>query len=119
VRDASWDKLLQYLLVPDGRIIASHIAENGSYVVTYSDDYFVTHQVIRWFAFGYYQTPVYLFLLVKADAQSEGYDLEIAPSFSDTYHPTEIILPLDDKSSKEIFLTQLEHTFTVLDTSDG
>jgi hypothetical protein len=25
VREASWDKLLQYLLVPDGRIVVSYL----------------------------------------------------------------------------------------------
>lgn len=99
VREASWDKLLQYQMVPDNRIVVSYLAENGSYAVGYSDDYFKSTNIIRWHAFGYYQTPVYLFLLVRADPDSEGYDLEIAPSFSDTYRPREIVLPLDDSTS--------------------
>lgn len=97
-------------MVPDNRIVTSYQAENGSYAVGYSDDYFKTLKVIRWDAFGYYQTPVYLFLLVSADSDSDGYDLEIAPSFSDNYTPQKIVLPLDDNT---------KHTFTVLDTSEG
>jgi hypothetical protein len=30
VREASWDKLLQYVMVPDNRIVVSYLADNGT-----------------------------------------------------------------------------------------
>jgi hypothetical protein len=75
VKDAAWDKLLHYELVPDTRIVAAHLL-NGKQVVSYSDDLYVHHRVVSAEAFGFHQTYRYLFLLVRPDEYSQGYDLE-------------------------------------------
>lgn len=67
VRDASWDKLVHYEMVPDTRIIATHIDELGELLVSFSDDFFKTRRLLDKDAFGFYQTPSYLFILVRPD----------------------------------------------------
>ncbi|KAM3138353.1 hypothetical protein pb186bvf_009629 [Paramecium bursaria] len=110
VRDAAWDKLVHYEMVPDSRIIVTHIDDEGELRVSYSDDFFKTTRPIEKDAFGFYQTQTYLFILVRPDPYSVGYDLKMSPHLGDTYFPQEIILPLDDQS---------KHTFTVLDVTDS
>lgn len=46
-------------------------------IVSLSDDYFVNKKVISSEAFGFYQTYSYLFLLVRPDELSKGYDMEV------------------------------------------
>lgn len=90
--------------------MATHIDDQGQLLVSYSDDFFKSVKQIDKDAFGFYQTPNYLFLLVRPDALSSGYDLKMSPPIGDSYYPEEIVLPLDDES---------KHTFTVLDVYDG
>ncbi|CAD8138729.1 unnamed protein product [Paramecium octaurelia] len=110
VRDAAWDKLIHYEMVPDMRIIVSHVDNQGELKVSYSDDFFKTIKQIEKDCFGFYQTPTYLFLLVRPDQYSVGYDLKMSPHLGETYFPQEIVLPIDDQS---------KHTFTVLDVTDS
>jgi hypothetical protein len=64
VREASWDKLVHYEIVPDERIITTHLLENGyilkfiikllgKQVVSYSDDFYATFHIIAEDAFGF------------------------------------------------------------------
>ena len=54
VRDAAWDKLVHYEMVPDSRIIVTHIDDEGELRVSYSDDFFKTTRPIEKDAFGFY-----------------------------------------------------------------
>ena len=94
VREASWDKLLQYQMVPDERIIACHV-KDGKSVVSYSDDLFNTTYVMREHAQGFFQTNFYIFVLSKIDALSDGFQLLISPAYLDKFIPQEIQLPIE------------------------
>lgn len=61
-----------------------------------SDDYFKTMKTIDSDAFGFYQSNKYLFVLVRPDIFSTGYDLKVAEG----YQANEIVLPVDDQRSK-------------------
>ena len=54
VRDASWDKLLESPVIPDNRIVAAHLADNGSTLVSYSDDFYRSKVPVRWNTHGFY-----------------------------------------------------------------
>lgn len=97
VRDAAWDKLIALPEVPDHRIVASHLHENGSVLVSHSDDFYRTLSPLRWNGYGFYQTKEYLFTLIDADEFSKGYDLEVTKSGRSNL--TEIVLPIEDKQS--------------------
>ncbi|CAD8167582.1 unnamed protein product [Paramecium pentaurelia] len=108
VRDAAWDKLLQYQLIPDQRIIVCHMKE-GKSVISYSDDYFTTIQTMQENALGFFQTSHYIFVLTTGEDGETGYELLIAPAYLDKFQPQPVQLPIP--------LNQ--HTFTILDTSEG
>ncbi|CAD8173546.1 unnamed protein product [Paramecium octaurelia] len=107
-RDAIWDKLIELPEVPDSRIVASYLSDQGHVQVSYSDDYFKTTQLLRNNSYGFYQTKEYLFILIDADPFSKGYDLEVIKQGSLT--PVELVLPIEDHQ---------KYTFTVLDTVNG
>jgi hypothetical protein len=109
VREAAWDKLVHYEMVPDTRVIATHLLSNGSQVVTYSDDFYSTSKVISHDAFGFHQSQSHLFLLVRPDQWSQGYDMDIQTAFTDVSNPVEVVLPLEDAT---------KHTFTVLESNE-
>ncbi|CAD8110718.1 unnamed protein product [Paramecium sonneborni] len=107
-RDAIWDKLIELPEIPDSRIVASYLNDQGHLQVSYSDDYFKTFQLLRNNSYGFYQTKEYLFILIDADSFSKGYDLEVIKQ--GTLNPVELVLPIEDHQ---------KYTFTVLDTVNG
>ncbi|CAK90127.1 unnamed protein product (macronuclear) [Paramecium tetraurelia] len=107
-KDAIWDKLIELPEIPDSRIVASYLSDQGHVQVSYSDDYFKTTQLLRNNSYGFYQTKEYLFILIDADPFSKGYDLEVIKQGSLT--PVELVLPIEDHQ---------KYTFTVLDTVNG
>lgn len=74
-------------MVPDARIIVTHIDSEGELLVSFSDDFFKTIRLIDRDAFGFYQTPSYLFILVRPDQYSVGYDLKMSVHLGDSYYP--------------------------------
>lgn len=80
--------------------MASHLHQNGSVLVSYSDDFYNTNIPLRWNSYGFYQTNEYLFVLIDADQYSKGYDLEVTKT--QKLQLTEIVLPIEDKTSKSI-----------------
>lgn len=93
-RDAIWDKLIELPEIPDSRIVASYLNDQGLLLVSYSDDYFKTVNLLRNNSYGFYQTKEYLFVLIDADPYSKGYDLEVIKQGS--YNPVELVLPIED-----------------------
>lgn len=109
VRDASWDKLLQYTQVPDERIVACHLKSENS-VISYSDDQFNTTHTIFLNGWGYFQTPHYMFILSRERSEEKGYTLMHSQAVLDEFKSSPIELPLEQL---------MEHSYTILDSSDG
>ena len=51
-------------------------------VVSMSDTFFESCKVLDREAFGFYQSGLYLFILVRPDQFSNGYDLKVTSSYN-------------------------------------
>ena len=53
----------------------------GEQIVSMSDSFYENHKILDRDAFGFYQSTLYLFILVRPDQFSNGYDLKITSSY--------------------------------------
>ncbi|CAD8114785.1 unnamed protein product [Paramecium sonneborni] len=105
-REASWDKVIEDIAVPDERSIVLFSYENQTQLI-YSDD-FTNYHTLMVGAQGYYQTQKYLFVLTSSN--NGGYELHYGHSKLEEFQEKLVELPLQILK---------EFSYTVLDTENG